>query len=120
VNLGNLRHGQTCVDHLLDAPRTLRVAQVALVVVGDDQHTSNQPDRTTWLEVIAMGRGGIEPSTVLVSLRTADDLNEVTKEWAAVGTEELTLAAPWRTFRWCLGRHYGGVLVEHFARPCHL
>ena len=55
-----------------------------------------------------MGRGGIEPSTVLVSLRTADDLNEVTKEWAAVGTDELTLAAPWRTFRWCLGRHYGG------------
>jgi len=53
-------------------------------------------------------------------LRTADDLNEVTKEWAAVGTDELTLAAPWRTFRWCLGRHYGGVLVEHFARPCHL
>ena len=41
-----------------------------------------------------MGRGGIEPSTVLVSLRTADDLNEVTKEWPAVGTDELTLAAP--------------------------
>jgi hypothetical protein len=48
-----------------------------------------------------MGRGGIEPSTVLVSLRTADALNEVTKEWAAVGTDELTLAAPWRNFsRW--------------------
>jgi hypothetical protein len=36
VNFRNLRHGQTCVDHLLDAPRALRVAQVALLVVGDD------------------------------------------------------------------------------------
>jgi len=68
-----------------------------------------------------MGRGGIEPSTVLVSLRTADDLNEVTKEWAAVGTDELTLAAPWRTFRWCLEQTlWGHVLVEHFGRSCHL
>ena len=60
-------------------------------------------------EVIAMGRDGIEPSTVLVSLRTADDLDEVAKEWAAVGTDELALAEPWRTFRWYLGqRHYSG------------
>ena len=36
MNFRNLRHGQTCVDHLLDAPRALRVAQVALLVVGDD------------------------------------------------------------------------------------
>jgi hypothetical protein len=34
--LGHPRHGQTCVDHLLDAPRALRVAEVALLVVGDD------------------------------------------------------------------------------------
>jgi hypothetical protein len=35
-NFGHPRHGQTCVDHLLDATRALRVAQVALLVVGDD------------------------------------------------------------------------------------
>ena len=36
MNFRNLRHGQTCVDHLLDAPRALRVAQVALLVAVDD------------------------------------------------------------------------------------
>jgi len=56
-----------------------------------------------------MGRDGIEPSTVLVSFRTADDMSEVEKEWAAVGTDELAAAAPWRAFRWYLGqRHYSG------------
>jgi len=35
VNFRDLRHRQTGVDHLLDAPRALSVAQVALLVVGD-------------------------------------------------------------------------------------
>jgi hypothetical protein len=60
-------------------------------------------------EVIAMGCGGIEHSAVLVSLRAADDLNEVAREWSTVGIDELAGADPWRTFRWYLGqKHYSG------------
>ena len=56
-----------------------------------------------------MGCGGIEHSAVLVSFRTADDLNEVTREWGAVRAEEFAAADPWRIFRWYLGqRHYSG------------
>lgn len=39
-----------------------------------------------------------------------DNGTEVTRPWLAVGSDELALAAPWRTFRWYKGqKHYSGV-----------
>lgn len=56
-----------------------------------------------------MGRSGDKASTACVSYRRADDLSEVTQEWAAAGIDELGAADPWRSFRWCRGqKHYSG------------
>jgi hypothetical protein len=48
-----------------------------------------------------MGRSGVKASTVSVSYRRADDLNDVTRERAAAEIDELAAAEPWRAFRWC-------------------
>ena len=51
-----------------------------------------------------MGRSGVKAlSTVSVSYRRGDKLNEVTRECAAAEIDELAAADPWRAFRWCLG-----------------
>lgn len=56
-----------------------------------------------------MGRSGDEAAAAPVSYRRADDLSDVTREWTAVGIDQLIAAAPWRTFRWHRGqKHYSG------------
>jgi hypothetical protein len=56
-----------------------------------------------------MSSSGVKASTVSVSYRRADDLHEVTREWAAAGYDELAAADPWQIFRWCSGqKHYSG------------
>lgn len=56
-----------------------------------------------------MGHSEGKASSVTVSYRRPDDLSEVTREWPAVGVDELGMAAPWRSFRWYRGqKHYSG------------
>jgi hypothetical protein len=82
-----------------------RVGADRCVMIGSPE--VNDPDGRA--EVIAMGCSGIEQSSVLVSFRSTDDLDDVTRQWGAVVAEEFAAAYPWRIFRWYLGqKHYSG------------
>ena len=53
--------------------------------------------------------GAARPTSTMVTLRCSSTRSEQVRPWTEVGPEALTVAMPWRTFRWHKGqKHYSG------------